>query len=110
MAVSFEDEAEEQQGDDEEINDERVQMLGIILTGGMVSMERMHSAELHALLGPTTSKSCTSCDMGANEDAEHIFWTCLAWKKVREKFLERIWTLIKKCKSHTRMNHWSEWP
>ena len=86
LAISSEDEGEEQQGDDEEINDERVQMLGIILTGGMVSMEKMHSAELHALLGPTTSKNCTFCDMGVNEDAEHIFWDCLAWKKVRENF------------------------
>ena len=43
LAASSDEEEEEQQEGDEEINEERVQMLGIILTGGMVSMERMHS-------------------------------------------------------------------
>ena len=61
-----------------------LRLLGVIPTGGMVSMDKMHSAELFAILGPTTGKNRPFCEMGVHEDSDHIFWTCPAWKAVRE--------------------------
>ena len=69
------------------LTQEEGEMLGIILSGGLVSMDRMVSADLQDLFGKGQTKQCLFCQMQVEEDAEHIFWIRPAWAEVRKTFV-----------------------
>ena len=73
---------------------EEVEMLGIILTGGLVSMDRMASAELYDIFGEGQTKKCPFCQQQVEEDAEHMFWACPEWAGVMAAFIEQIQLII----------------
>ena len=65
-------------GDEVQLDWQQTDMLGIILTGGRVTMDRMAAVELKEMWGNCRPRTCLSCDSGKAEDVAHVFWRCLA--------------------------------
>eukprot|EP00660_Eupelagonema_oceanica_P019319 gene19319-biopygen17241 len=53
--------------------------LRVIIAGGVYTQRRLHQMQL------VKTPVCTHCDMGVEEDQQHIWWQCPAWQAVREQ-------------------------
>eukprot|EP00660_Eupelagonema_oceanica_P019407 gene19407-biopygen14683 len=53
--------------------------LRVIIAGGVYTQQRLHQME------QVETPVCTHCDMGVEEDQQHIWWQCPAWQAVREQ-------------------------
>eukprot|EP00660_Eupelagonema_oceanica_P019435 gene19435-biopygen13324 len=52
--------------------------LRVIIAGGVYSQRRLHEMQL------VPSPNCPHCDMNVEENAQHMWWECPAWQRVRE--------------------------
>ena len=88
---------------------EQTDMLGIILTGGLVTMDRFAGAGLKDAWGGHRQKLCLFCNKGVVEDAEHVYWDCEAWAECRRKAL-RILEKLSRGVLKRPLEHFSKWP
>ena len=101
---------EEGEGDLLKLTQEEGEMLGIILAGGLVSMDRMVSADLHEAFGKGQTKQCPFCRLQVDEDAEHIFWERAAWNETRRGLLEDLRRIISRTQQPNRIAAPEMWP
>ena len=108
------EEDDEQEGEEagEHITREQTDMLGIILTGGLATTERLAAAELKDIWGRCRGRRCPFCDMEVVEDAEHVYWECPAWGDQRKTYLAHLTRLSGPVRPNlTRpLEHYSRWP
>ena len=88
---------------------EETDMLGTILTGGLVTMDRFASAGLKDAWGGHRQKLCLFCNKGVVENAEHVYWDCEAWLECRRKAL-RILEKLSGRMLKRPLEHFSKWP
>ena len=93
----------------EPLTREQTDMLGIVLTGGLGTMDRMAGAGLKDQWGRLRARTCPFCNKDVVEDAEHVYWECEAWEKCRSKPL-RILARLCGGTLMRPLGHFSRWP